>query len=308
MRNSYSGTRPAAIFGQKYVQSSGRQVDWDQIPDSFRQGAVKVTCGANATAADTTMSLTVPLGAVLAKGTVLDFGGGKFARLSAAYTGTGAEVSGITVDALVSNISDGDVAYVGGHGPKFVPACTVMQQLTNGKVIPMSLVTKTYGAVRTPKGTNTGNGVMTLAATPVVSGGQAGTYRVVFIEPTSNLGTFVVEDPAGVVIGEGVVGTVFSNQVAFTIADGATDFIAGDSFTIAVTQSDGSACAGLIITDATQGSLTDAATGYGMVVSGVVWENLLPDSVAGSLSAAYKAALQSCGQGFVFETYADNRA
>lgn len=308
MRNTYSGTRPAAIFGSNYVQSSGRQVDWDNIPDSFRQGAVQVTCGANATAADVTMTLNVPLGTTLAKGTVLDFGGGKFARLGQVVIGTGANAAGIVVDALVSNITSGDIATVGGKGPKFVPGCTIMQKLSSGKVIPMSLVTKTYSAARTPKGTNTGNGVMTLAATPVVSGGQVGTYKVVMIEPTTNLGTFTVEDPLGVVIGEGVVGTAFSNQIAFTIADGSTDFAAGDSFTVVVTQTDGSDCAGLIITDATEGSLTDASTGYGMVVSGVVYENLLPDSVSGSLTAVQRAALQSCGQGFVFEQYADNRA
>lgn len=37
-------------------------------------------------------------------------------------------------------------------------------------------------------------------------------------------------------IGDGVVGSAFSaGGLAFTLADGATDFVAGDSFTIAVT-------------------------------------------------------------------------
>lgn len=308
MRTEFNGTRPAFLFGNKYVQSTGRQVDWDQIPDSYRQGAVKVTAGANASQNATTMTLNFALGAVLAKGTVLDFGGGKFARLAQAVTGTGANLASIAVDSLVTAISNADVAYYGGSGPKFIAAGTIMATLSSGKVVPDSLATRVYDAAATAKGTNTGNGVLTLATPKTVSGVMVGTYRVVFVEPASNLGTFVVEDPNGTVIGEGVVGTAFSNHVAFTIADGSTDFVAGDSFTIAVTQTDGANCAGLIITEATQGSLTDAATGYGMVIGGVVFENLLPDAVSGVITATQKARLAAIGQGFTYETYVDTRA
>jgi hypothetical protein len=66
-------------------------------------------------------------------------------------------------------------------------------------------------------------------------GVQRGTYRVSFIEPTTNLGMFVVYDPNGLYVGDGVVGTAFDNQITFTIADGATDFVSGDAFSIAVT-------------------------------------------------------------------------
>ena len=308
MRTSYTGTRPAAIFGEQYVQSTGRQVDWDQIPDSYRQGAVKVTIGANAAQNDTTVTLNVTSGATLAKGTVLYFGTGKYLRLTQAVTGTGANVANITVEALVTALVAADVAYHGGNGPKFIPAMTVMAQLSGGKVVPYSLATVAFTATAAAKATNTGNGVLTLAGTPAIAAtARAGVYRVVFIEPTTNLGTFIVEDPLGAVVAEGVVGTAFSNQVAFTIADGSTDFIAGDAFTITVVQSDGSVCAGCIITDATNGSLTDASTGYGMVTGAVVFENLLPDAVSNVLPAALKAALRGIGQ-WNFETYADTRS
>lgn len=308
MRSQFNGTRQAFLFGTKFVQSTGRQVDWDLIPDSYRQGAVKVTAGANAAQNATTMTLNVPVGTTLAKGVVLDFGGGKFARLGQVVVGTGANAAGIVVDALVTAISNGDVAYYGGSGPKFVAAGTIMAELSTGKVIPDKLQTATYDAAATAKGTNTGNGVLTLGTPKTLAGVMVGTYRVVFVEPVTNLGTFVVEDPNGTVIGEGVVGTAFATQVSFTIADGSTDFVAGDSFTIAVTQTDGSKCAGLILTDATQGSLTDASTGYGMVIGGVVFENLLPDAVAGVITAAQKAKLAAIGQGFTYEVYADTRS
>lgn len=79
---------------------------------------------------------------------------------------------------------------------------------------------------------NTGNG--TIGTLSAGTGAKNGVYSVVFIEPGTNLGTFKVEDPDGVVIGTGVVGTAFAGAVNFTIADGATDFVAGDRFTVTV--------------------------------------------------------------------------
>lgn len=83
---------------------------------------------------------------------------------------------------------------------------------------------------------NTGNGVLTLADPAYGAGVKAGTYRVIAIEPAANLGTFSVEDPDGVQIGVASVGVAFTGVVKFTIADGATDFVAGDTFTLAVAE------------------------------------------------------------------------
>ncbi|MBR0855481.1 head decoration protein [Bradyrhizobium liaoningense] len=82
---------------------------------------------------------------------------------------------------------------------------------------------------------NTGNGVFTIdATTPVLSDAKNGVYRVFCVEPVTNLGTFAVVDPKGVEIGRAIVGTTFSNQIKFAIADGATDFVAGDAFSVTV--------------------------------------------------------------------------
>jgi hypothetical protein len=78
----------------------------------------------------------------------------------------------------------------------------------------------------------TGNG--TIGSLTLGAGARAGVYRAVCIEPVTNLGTFAVEDPDGVIIGRAIVGTAFTGPVGFTIADGATDFVAGDAFTITV--------------------------------------------------------------------------
>jgi hypothetical protein len=71
-------------------------------------------------------------------------------------------------------------------------------------------------------------GVLTLANPAHGAGVKAGTYRVVFVEPAADAGTFVVEDPDGIVVGRGTVGVAFDAAVKFTIADGATDFLPGE--------------------------------------------------------------------------------
>ena len=81
-------------------------------------------------------------------------------------------------------------------------------------------------------GANTGDG--TIGTVTLGDDAKEGVYRVVFIEPTTNLGTFVVTDPDGIVIGQGVVGTAFAGPINFTIADGATDFVSGDGFKVTV--------------------------------------------------------------------------
>lgn len=80
----------------------------------------------------------------------------------------------------------------------------------------------------------TGNGVLTIADPAVSSKVKDGVYTVLCIEPASDAGTFEVRDPAGKVIGTATVGVAFNKEIKFTIADGATNFVAGDTFSIAV--------------------------------------------------------------------------
>ena len=82
-------------------------------------------------------------------------------------------------------------------------------------------------------GTNVGNG--TFGTITVAAGAKPGVYSLTIIEPGTNVGTFVVTDPDGDDIGHGAVATAFSaGGLGFTLADGATDFVAGDQFRITV--------------------------------------------------------------------------
>jgi hypothetical protein len=81
---------------------------------------------------------------------------------------------------------------------------------------------------------NTGTGTITASPT-ITAGAKEGNYSVVIIEPGTNAGVFEVTDPDGVFVGRGTVAVAFSaGGVAFTVADGGTDFVSGDAFNIAV--------------------------------------------------------------------------
>ncbi len=119
---------------------------------------------------------------------------------------------------------------------------------------------------------NTGDG--TMGAVTVGAGAKPGAYTLTIIEPGTNAGDFVVEDPDGINVGAGDVASAFSGGgLSFTLADGATDFVAGDQFTITVaagsgkykeydpTNTDGSETAVAVLydnVDATGGDVTDA--------------------------------------------------
>jgi hypothetical protein len=120
-------------------------------------------------------------------------------------------------------------------------------------------------SVTATAGTNTGNGVIgTVTATGKA---QRGTYTIRIIKAASNAGDFTVSDPTGAVTGYGTVAVAYSNQIAFTLADGATDFVVGDSWTVEVvgdykykkveaTATDGSNIARAIYISANDGSFS----------------------------------------------------
>lgn len=86
-------------------------------------------------------------------------------------------------------------------------------------------------ATAAAKAGNTGNGTITMdATTPVLAGARSGVYTVRFTSATA----YTVEDPDGNVIGSGVNGTAFSDDLKFVTAAGGTAFVAGDGFDITV--------------------------------------------------------------------------
>lgn len=82
---------------------------------------------------------------------------------------------------------------------------------------------------------NTGNGTLTVSTSkPLLSGAQAGAYTVACKTAATNGGTFSVSAPDGTVLDEATVGAAYTHQIGFTITDGSTDFVVGDTFTVTV--------------------------------------------------------------------------
>lgn len=101
----------------------------------------------------------------------------------------------------------------------------------------------------------TGNGAITMdATTPIRPGAKAGAYTATCITAAVNGGTFRVEDPDGAVLGDVAVAATFDDDIKFVIADGATDFVVGDKFTI--TLAAGSGKYNLSLSAAVDGSQT----------------------------------------------------
>lgn len=97
----------------------------------------------------------------------------------------------------------------------------------------LAILTAANAGVPTAVGGNVGNGV--LGSITIGSPATTGTYKVTITEAAANGGKFSVIAPDGFEIGTGTVGVAFSKEgIAFTLADGSTDFAVGDAINLAV--------------------------------------------------------------------------
>lgn len=120
-------------------------------------------------------------------------------------------------------MTTGGTAMVAGDGFNITVAATVGRP------------TATAAALGTNVGNSTSSAVTVTGYAP-----QAGAHVLTILEPGANVGEFELVGPDGLSLGNGVVGTAFSGGgLAFTLADGSTDFAAGDQFTITVAAGSG---------------------------------------------------------------------
>jgi hypothetical protein len=129
------------------------------------------------------------------------------------------------------------VSEANGRRSREVVTVLLGQNLKAGHVI--GLATLGAGSA-VAGGSNTGDG--TMGAITVGGDAQVGDYVLTITEAAANAGAFQVVDPQGDVVGLGNVAAAFSGGgLAFTLADGATDFAVGDTFTITVAAGSGKA-------------------------------------------------------------------
>lgn len=108
------------------------------------------------------------------------------------------------------------------------------QDLAAGTVVGRLLAAGAAAAVGTP----TGNGAITVGA--IGADAVAGEYSLVCVAAATNAGTFNFLAPDGTLVRQITAGAgpAANSHIVITIADGATDFVAGDTWTITVTAGD----------------------------------------------------------------------
>ena len=111
----------------------------------------------------------------------------------------------------------------------------------NGTATAIGVGTVLGSYIASPVGTagaivGTGNGAMGAITLTSNKDMVLGTYIVKIVQAATNAGEFALLDPNGKVIGTGTIAVAFDQAgFAFTWADGATDFVAGDYIPIVVT-------------------------------------------------------------------------
>ena len=121
----------------------------------------------------------------------------------------------------------------------------------------------TLGAITaTPDAGNTGDG---LIGTVTGDGTQeAGDYTLTIVTADTDAGEFQLVNPDGDMVGFGTVGVAFAGGgLSFTLADGAADFVVGDSIVITVAAGSGKYVE--LDPTATDGSQAAAAISYSTV-------------------------------------------
>lgn len=97
---------------------------------------------------------------------------------------------------------------------------------------------KTVAAVAAVGG-NTGVGVAAMAEPPLGAKAEVGVYKLTCIAAAANGGTFQVVSPSGYRLPDLKVAAAYAgDHINLTIADGATDFVLGDAFTVTVSGDD----------------------------------------------------------------------
>lgn len=110
----------------------------------------------------------------------------------------------------------------------------------NGTAITMKVGSVLGSFIASPVGTagaivGTGNGAMGTITMTSNANLQLGTYTLKIYRAVTNAGDFELLDPQGKQVGTGQVAAAFATGgFSFTLADGSTDFVAGDTIPIVV--------------------------------------------------------------------------
>lgn len=295
---TYPNRIPFVVDQHTLVRNDGRQVDWELVPMSYASAMGEYTITVNqadVVAGDTSITVDA-LPVALPAGTVLDFG----SYAAATVTVNGAVTAGatsITIQSFEGFIPSGTLLYFGTHtdGNSMVARLTADADGTASAITSLTVEAVPYAIEDTSTATFAGGDIVAKLTASAASGATSITVEPLQFaigndaEATYRMGLGKRLIPAGTVMAELTSGKVVPRAAR-----------PGSETAI-----------GLLATDAAEGDPSAAMSGHGVLIGGVIYENLLPEASGSpaTIDATYKTEMQAAGvgTGFSFQQYSDDR-
>lgn len=289
-RTTYFTSRPRFVVDEhSIVRNGGRQIDWDYITDAYRTD-VEIISADGAAAAGATSVTVDALPVKLLAGTILNFG-------------TYAPVTVTLNDASVS-AGDTSVTVTALSGP--IPAGTYLD-FSGGTNAQVARLSADAAAAATTLTVYPLDGTIANSTTATFPGG---TIQARLTANADVGATTLTVDELQFAIANNATAT-FGGTGAKTIPAGTVMCqLSGGKAVPRAVRPGSETAAYLLETTATEGDKAAALSGYGMIIGGAIYENLLPEASGSpaTISSTYKTELQTAGvgTGFAFMQYADD--
>lgn len=285
---------PYVVDAGSLDRDGGRQIDWAQVPETFKNGVdYTVTLNdANANAGDTIITVDA-LPVKLPVGTVLDFG---LLRLDE-YT--------ITVDDATAAI--GDVALGVDALPVAIPAGTILTfSGAPGDTDEIATVSADAAAGATSLTVVKLPHAIADNATANFPGTSQQSLAKVATEAAAAATSIIVDALAGHIVDNATATVTFGGTGSKVIPAGTVMAQVTSGKIVPRSDRPGSETATCVLeTAADELGENMSLSGYGTLVAGVLYQNLMPD-FANAAWATFQTELNAAGVGhFVWRTYAD---
>lgn len=290
-RTTTNSSRPGFVVDQSsIVRGNGRQIDWDLLDGRYVPGAEIIEVTANADIDDVALAV-VALPYDVPAGTVLDFG----LREAVTIVLSGNEAIGQTaigIAALTAPLRSGTILKSS--------AGEFMQLTADAAAGDLSLTVEALEVAWESADTATAPAVRQLVY--VTADAEAGDEELT-VAPLD----FWVNDGATATLGlsEQLVGA--GKQV---LAGTVMDLLSSGKVVPSALATGGVTAYGILETNADEFSRSDAASGYGVIIGGAFYDNLLPEASGDPavISSTWKTELLARGGAWQFEQYADDTA
>lgn len=282
----YPGTPGFVADWNSIARNTGRQIDWSKVPETYMNGTdytVSVN-DANAKQGDTTVTVDA-LSVALPAGTVLDFG----ALAADAYTVTtsaqaNAGATTIAVTALTVAIPSGTILDWTGAGEYSKTTADAAAGATSLTVEALDAQIESGDTANYP---GTAQRMLAkLSAAAAAAATSITVYPLTGPIPDNSTATYTTGGSGDKVIQAGTVMCELS----------------GGKIVPRVVRPGSEAAIGLLMNTATENDRNAALSGHGVIVGGVIYETLLPETIT-----SYKTELETNGTSWVWATYSDSR-